>query len=199
MKKILFFAVAAFAFTLTSCNQKTETPNGEVTEDTTQLVLDEVQAATDSLTAALEGNDVAGFQKVYETVMEKIKTMDPAIVKEYLPQVQQFIKDNMDKVKALVGTNQALASSIDAFAAMPADQLDNVTETITNVQNQLKGTGDATVKDIQDKLKETGDDAKAKAAEAVNNATEKATEKANKAIDDATKKVADGVKGKLGL
>ena len=194
MKKVLFIAFAAAAFTMTSCNQKTEAPQAEAA-DSTVVVTDEVKNSVDELTAALESTDANAFQKAYEAVMEKAKNMDPSVVKEYLTKIQEFVKENSEKVKAVIGTNAALASSVDAFANMPAESLEKVTETVGKVQEQLKGAQEG----AENAAKEAVDNAVEKTNEAVNNAKEKATEKANEAIDNAAKKGVDAVKGKLGL
>ncbi|MDY6409059.1 MAG: hypothetical protein SPK71_04360, partial [Prevotella sp.] len=124
----------------------------------------------------------------YETAMEKAKNMDPAIVKEYLTKIQEFVKNNIDKVKAFAGSNAALVSTVDAFANMPAENLNNVTETIGKMQEQLKGTADEAVNEAKDK-----------ANEAVNKATEKAVEKTNEAIKKNEDKLVNAVKGKMGM
>ncbi|MBO5612281.1 MAG: hypothetical protein J5918_06760 [Prevotella sp.] len=196
MKKVLFIAIAAAAMTLTSCNQKSEPAQNEnAATDSVEVAVDDVANATNELAAALDNKDAGAFQKAYEAIMEKAKTMDPAIVKDYLAKVQEFVKNNMDKVKAVVGTNAALASSVDAFANMPAEGLDKVTETVGKVQEQLKGAKEGVENAAKDAVNETTN----KANEAVNKAAEKVTEKTSEAIDNAAKKGADAVKGKLGL
>lgn len=199
MKKVLFIAIAAVAFTMTSCNQKTDNASVENATDSVAVAVDEAKTATDELAAALESNDANAFQKAYETAMEKAKNMDPAIVKEYLTKVQEFVKNNIDKVKAFAGSNAALVSTVDAFANMPAENLNNVTETIGKMQEQLKGTADEAVNEAKDKANEAVNEAKDKANEAVNKATEKAVEKTNEAIKKNEDKLVNAVKGKMGM
>lgn len=187
MKKILF-AVAAVAFTFASCGNKTQAPV-EAAVDSTEVVAQEANAAADeavaNLTELLNGKDVNKFQEALDAIKAKaaeLVALNPEIAKEYVAKVQNFLKENADKVKAFVGDNAAVNAAVSALTAVSADEV---------VSGFMSAVGDAAT-NAAEGAKEAVDGA---VENAKDEAVKDAKEKGAAAIDD----VAAAAKKKLGL
>ena len=114
---------------------------------------------------------------------------NPEVAKEYVVKVQTFLKENADKVKALVGDNAAVAAALSAVTDIePANVVNGLLEQVGDAATEAK---DAAVDAANQKVEE----AKQAAEEKANEAKEAAKQKANEAIDNA----AASAKSKLGL
>ena len=203
MKKIFFVAIAAVALVFTGC--KNETPAPVVDEEP---VAEEVNEFTvDSLATLINAETpdtaaISSFMTGVQSQIESLKSIDPTKAQEYLAQVQQFLKDNADKIKAVVGTG-TLATVIDQIKDFKAEDLlgaakDAATDKAEEVVGEAKDKAEEVVGDAKDKAEEVVGDAKAKAEEAVGDAKAKANEAIDKAKDDANKAI-DDAKSKVGL
>ena len=194
MKKIVLavMAVAAIGFT-TSCGNKTQQAEAV---DSVAIVDSLASVAADgtisALAGGLDGKDANKFQEALATVKEKIASLlkeNPEVAKEYVVKVQTFLKENADKVKALVGDNAAVAAALSAVTDIePASVVNGLLEQVGDAATEVK---DAAVDAANQKVEE----AKQAAADKANEAKEAAKEKANEAIDNA----AASAKSKLGL
>ena len=197
MKKILLAVMAIAAIGFTSCGNKTQQA-GEVAEAVDSVaIIDSIaqgaaQETIDALSADLEANDVSKLQATLESIKAKIAEIvknNPEVAKEYVVKVQTFLKENADKVKALVGDNAAVAAALSAVTDIePASVVNGLLEQVGDAATEAK---DAAVDAANQKVEE----AKQAAADKANEAKEAATEKANEAIDHA----AASAKSKLGL
>ncbi len=179
MKKIFLAVMAVAAISFTSCGNKTQ--QAEAVVDSVAIVdslaSEAANASISALTEQLEAGDANKLQEVLTTVKEKIASLikeNPEIAKEYVAKVQNFLKENADKVKAIVGDNAAIAAAVSAITDV---------EPANVVSGLLESVGDAATA------------AKDSAASAVNEEVDAAKAKAGEAIDDA----ANAAKEKLGL
>ena len=193
MKKILVMALAVVAISFASCGNKAQQKVEEVA-DSTEAVVEDVNAAAEEAISALseqiEKKDAGALQTALEAIKAKVASFiaaNPELAKEYLGKVQGFLKENADKIKAVVGDNAAINSLVAGITALPTESVD-----------ALMGAGDA--------LKALGIDATAKAADAVKDAKDAAVDKANEAVDNAKEKAGEAIdnaaadaKKKLGL
>ena len=194
MKKILFAVMAVFAIGFTSCGNKTQAPADEVDSAAIidSLAEEAANLSISALSEQIEAGDASKLQAVLETVKVKVTELiktNPEIAKEYVAKVQNFLKENADKVKALVGDNAAVAAAVSAITDIEPENV---------VNGFLQSVGDAAeaAKDSVVGAVENAKDAAVDAAkEAVGNAVEGAKEKANEAVDAA----ADKTKEALGL
>jgi len=197
MKKILLAVMAIAAIGFTSCGNKTQQA-GEAAEAVDSVaIIDSIaqgaaQETIDALSADLEANDVSKLQATLESIKVKIAEIvknNPEVAKEYVVKVQNFLKENADKVKALVGDNAAVAAALSAVTDIePASVVNGLLEQVGDAATEAK---DAAVDAANQKVEE----AKQAAADKANEAKEAAKEKANEAIDNA----AASAKSKLGL
>ena len=198
MKKILLavMAVAAIGFTA-SCGNKTQ--QAEAVDSVAiidSLAGAEAQNTIDGLSALLEAGDATKVQECLVAIKEKIAALvkeNPEVAKEYVAKVQTFLKDNADKVKAVVGENAAAAAALTAVTEV---------EPATVVSNLIGDAKDAAVEkanEVKDAAVEKAEAAKDAAVQAAqdkaNEAKEAAKDKANEAVDAA----ADKAKKALGL
>ena len=197
MKKILLAVMAVAAIGFTSCGNKTQQADAETAAVDSVAIVDSIaqgaaQETIDALSADLEANDVSKLQATLESIKVKIAEIvknNPEVAKEYVVKVQNFLKENADKVKALVGDNAAVAAALSAVTDIePANVVNGLLEQVGDAATEAK---DAAVDAANQKVEE----AKQAAADKANEAKEAAKEKANEAIDNA----AASAKSKLGL
>ena len=213
MKKFFLMAVAAAAFVFTSCgNNKAQAPVEEAV-DSTEVALEEANTAADEVIATLtDATDANAIQTALETIKTKVTEFlakNPEIAKEYLAKVQGFLKENADKIKAVVGGNAAVAGLLDTVNAIPSESVD----ALMNAGDALKAFGiDAAsfagnaVNAAGDAIGNAVENAKDATVDAANNVKDAAVEKANDAVNtakektgEAIDKAAGDVKKKLGL
>ena len=158
MKKFVLavMAVAAIGFTA-SCGNKTQ--QAEVAVDSTAIVDSLASAAAqtdiDAISALFNGGDATKLQEALAAVKEKIATLikeNPEVAKEYVAKVQDFLKENTDKVKAVVGDNVAAATALSAITeTSPADIVSGL---LTAVGDAAEETKDAAVDAANQKVEE---------------------------------------------
>ena len=211
MKKVLLFAFAAVAISFASCGDKAKNAvQEEVAADSAALV-EEANASYDEmitkLTEGIEAKDATVLETVIEAVKAKaaeILAVNPEIAKEYLTKVQNFLKENAEKITEVVGSNAAVSSALAAFTEAPVDNvmdglksmLDSGKEAVEGAKDAVEGAVDAAkekaadaVNEVQQKGADVLDAAQKKTDEAVNKAQEKAAEKASEAVGNAAKKL----------
>lgn len=197
MKKILLAVMAVAAIGFTSCGNKTQQADAETAAVDSVAIVDSIaqgaaQETIDALTADLEANDASKLQATLEGIKAKIAEIvknNPEVAKEYVVKVQTFLKENADKVKALVGDNAAVAAALSAVTDIePANVVNGLLEQVGDAATEAK---DAAVDAANQKVEE----AKQAAEEKANEAKDAAKQKANEAIDNA----AASAKSKLGL
>ena len=209
MKKVFFMALAAVGLMFASCTNKPAQAPVEEAIDSTEVALQEANAAADEVIAQLtDATDATGIQNALEAVKAKVAEFiakNPEIAKEYLAKVQGFLKDNADKIKGLVAGNAAVAGLLDTVTGIPSESVD----ALLNAGDALKGLGIDAASLAGKAVDAAGDaveGAKDAAVDAVNDAKDAAVEKAADAVEgakekagEAVDKAADGAKKALGL
>ena len=209
MKKEFFMALAAVGLMFASCTNKPAQAPVEEAIDSTEVALEEANAAADEVIAQLtDATDATGIQNALEAVKAKVAEFiakNPEIAKEYLAKVQGFLKDNADKIKGLVAGNAAVAGLLDTVTGIPSESVD----ALLNAGDALKGLGIDAASLAGKAVDAAGDaveGAKDAAVDAVNDAKDAAVEKAADAVEgakekagEAVDKAADGAKKALGL
>ena len=193
MKKILLAVMAVAAIGFTACGNKAQ--QGEATDSTAvevNVADEEADAAIAALTSNLETKDASKSQQALDTVKAKIAELiktNPEAAKQYVARVQTFLKENADKVKAVVGENAAVAAAVSAITDVEPDKVVNgLLEQVGDAATEAK---DAAVDAANQKV----DEAKQAATDKANEVKDAAKEKAAGAIDNA----ANAAKKGLGL
>lgn len=203
MKKIVFAVMAIVAIGFTACGNKTQ--SAEVPVDSAAIVDSLASAAAqtdiDALNALLAAGDATKLQEALAAVKEKMATLikeNPEVAKEYVAKVQDFLKENADKVKAVVGDNAAVQTAVSAITdTEPADIVNGFLNSVGEAATEAKDAAvdaanqqvDAAKQAVQDKANEMNDAAKQKVQET----KDAAKQKANEAIDNAAKDVKKGL------
>ncbi len=193
MKKILLAVMAVAAIGFTACGNKAQ--QGEATDSTAvevNVADEEADAAIAALTSNLETKDASKFQQALDAVKAKIAELiktNPEAAKQYVARVQTFLKENADKVKAVVGDNAAIAAAVSAITDVEPDKV--VSGLLEQVGDAATEAKDAAVDAANQKV----DEAKQAATDKANEVKDAAKEKAAGAIDDA----ANAAKKGLGL
>ena len=192
MKKIVFAVMAMVAIGFTACGNKTQ--QAEVAVDSTAIVDSLASAAAqtdiDAISALLNGGDATKLQEALAAVKEKIANLikeNPEVAKEYVAKVQDFLKENADKVKAIVGDNAAVQTAVSAITdTKPADIVNGFLNSVGEAATEAK---DAAVDAANQKV----DEAKQAVEDKANEVKDAAKQKANDAIDNAAKDVKKGL------
>ena len=202
MKKILLAVMAVAAIGFTSCGNKTQ--QAEAVDSVAivdSLASAAAQADIDAISALLNGGDATKLQEALAAVKEKIATLikeNPEVAKEYVAKVQTFLKDNADKVKAVVGDNAAVQTAVSAITETePADIVNGFLTSVGDAATEVKDAAvdaanqqvDAAKQAVEDKANEVKDAADKKVQET----KDAAKQKANNAIDNAAKDVKKGL------
>ena len=193
MKKFIVAVMAVAAIGFTACGNKTQ--QGEAVDSV--AIVDSIATAAaeediNAISGLLEAGDAAKLQEALAAVKEKIAAFikeNPEVAKEYVTKVQDFLKENADKVKAVVGDNAAVAAAVSAVTEIePANVVNGLIETVGDAATEAK---DAAVDAANQKIEE----GKQAVEDKANEVKEDAKQKANDAIDNA----ASAAKSKLGL
>ena len=104
MKKIMFAVMAMCAIGFTACGNKAQT--AEAPADEVEAVVynaeEEAAASINQLTEQIEAQDASKFNEVLTAIQEKIKDIigsDPAVAKEYVTKIQDFLKLRLSLVR----------------------------------------------------------------------------------------------------
>ena len=146
MKKIVLavMAVAAIGFSA-SCGNKTQPAEVEV--DSTAIVDSLASAAAqgdiDAISGLLDGGDATKLQEALAAVKEKIATLikeNPEVAKEYVAKVQDFLKENADKVVSgfLNTVDSAATSAKDAAVDAANQKVDEAKQAVEDKANEVK-------------------------------------------------------------
>lgn len=201
MKKVFVMALAAVALTLASCggNSKNDAAGTDSTDvemaDSADVAVAPADGATTSaeaeiaqLTQQLETKDAKKVQTTLETVKAKIEELaktDPEAAKNYVEQLQGWLKTNADKVKAAAGNDATVSTVISTLTTTPSSTLvEGYSKAKAAIESATGTATDAAAKatDAATKAQDLVDKAKSITKEKVE---QKATEEANKAVDNA--------------
>jgi hypothetical protein len=195
MKKIVLAVMAVAAISFASCGNKTQQANAEAVDSVAivdSMATAAAQGDIDAISGLLNGGDATKLQEALAAVKEKIATLikeNPEVAKEYVAKVQNFLKENADKVKAIVGDNAAVQSAVSAIT--DAEPAAIVSGFLSSVGDAATAAKDSAVSAANEKIEE----GKQAVEDKANEVKDAAKQKANEAIDNAAK----DVKGKLGL
>jgi len=193
MKKFMLMAVAVLTLGLTSCKEEAKN--------------DEAAAVIENLKNELESGDANAVQTTLQNAQEKIAELvakDPEAAKTYVTKIQDFVKENKEKITAVVGENAATQTLVNALIDTPAETiintltvgqavLDNAEKTAEGVKDSvnqaLENKANEMQDAVQDAVNEKVDEAKQKANDEINKAAEKANEKINETANEALKSI----------
>lgn len=199
MKKILFAVVAVAAICFTSCGNKTQQADAEAVDSVAvidSLSEEAAHASIDALSSVITAKDADKLKDVLETCKAKaveFVKQNPELAKSYLTKVQNFLKENKDKISEFVSKSPAAQDAFNALISVDAENgLSNFISAIEEKAVEVKDGAEAAAKDA---VQEQVDNAKAAAQEKADEAKAAAKEKTNQAIDDAAAKA----KKSLGL
>lgn len=198
MKKILFAVMALVAIGLTSCGNKTQ--QGEAIDSIAlidSLSEEAIQETVSALNTHLEAGDAAKLQETLEAVKAQVLKMvkeNPEMAKACVTKLQDYLKENADKVKSVIGDNVAAQAALDAVVSAEAeDGIAGILGALENNAEEVKEAANEQVEDAKNaanqKVEETKDAAKQKAEET----KDAAKQKANDAIDNAAKDLKKGL------
>ncbi|MBR5656076.1 MAG: hypothetical protein IKW98_05270 [Prevotella sp.] len=196
MKKFFMMAIAVAAMTFASCGNKTEKPVEEAIDSVAVLAEEANAAAEDAisqLSATLEQKDASALQTALEAIKAKVAefiAVNPGIAKEYISKVQNFLKENAEAVKAVVGTNATISGLVDGIAALPTESV----EALTGATDALKALGIDASNFVKDAASDAVD-AAADAVEGAKDAAAGAVDAAGKAVDNAKDAASNAVEG----
>ena len=192
MKKILFAAVAVAAICFTSCGNKTQQADAGAVDSVAvidSLSEEAAHASIDALSSVITAKDADKLKDVLENCKAKaveFVKQNPELAKSYLTKVQNFLKENKDKISEFVSKSPAAQDAFNALISVDAENgLSNFISAIEEKAVEVKDGAEAAAKDA---VQEQVDNAKAAAQEKADEAKAAAKEKANQAIDDAAAK-----------
>lgn len=224
MRKVILSIMAVAAISFSSCGNKTE--NGadvdstanevEAVADSVETAEAEVENVISDLVAGLESSDKATVETKVAEAQGKIAQLieegklDQA--KAYAEKIQNFIKENKDKLNATGSTlvssfvssaekldlNNIEASAKDWASTVKAVAGEAGSKAVSDVEGAAKGAAQAVAGEAGQKVQDAVnkvEDAKAKAEE-VKQKIDNAPEAVKKAAEDAKNKAKEDLKNK---
>jgi len=188
MKKLILMSMAATAMFFMSCGSK-NAQQAEAAEETDSTEAVVIEDATAELAAQLEAGDANKFQEALTAAQAKAAELleeNPEAAKTYLENVQNYLKENTEKIKAMAGDNVLVSTAVNTFVETPAESI------ITNLQTQLGNAEDAAnakAQETKDAAQSKVDEAKQAVENQANTAKAAAEQKANEAKQAAASKV----------
>ena len=196
MKKIIFAVLAMVAIGFSACGNKTQQAEAIDTAAVLDSIASEAaQEDINAISALFESGDVAKLQEALATVKEKIASLikeNPELAKEYVVKVQDFLKENADKVKALAGDSEAAVAvaavtEVDPEAVVKG-LLEQVGDAATEVKDAAVDAANQQVEDAKNAANQKVEETKAAAEKQIEDQKNAAKQKTGEAIDNAANK-----------
>ena len=197
MKKIIFAVLAMVAIGFSACGNKTQQAEAIDTAAVLDSIASEVaQEDINAISALFESGDVAKLQEALATVKEKIASLikeNPELAKEYVIKVQDFLKENADKVKALAGDSEAAVAAVAAVTEVDPEAvvkglLEQVGDAATEVKDAAVDAANQQVEDAKNAANQKVEETKAAAETQIEDQKNAAKQKTGEAIDNAANK-----------
>lgn len=197
MKKIIFAVLAMVAIGFSACGNKTQQAEAIDTAAVLDSIASEVaQEDINAISALFESGDVAKLQEALATVKEKIASLikeNPELAKEYVIKVQDFLKQNADKVKALAGDSEAAVAAVAAVTEVDPEAvvkglLEQVGDAATEVKDAAVDAANQQVEDAKNAANQKVEETKAAAEKQIEDQKNAAKQKTGEAIDNAANK-----------
>ena len=197
MKKIIFAVLAMVAIGFSACGNKTQQAEAIDTAAVLDSIASEVaQEDINAISALFENGDVAKLQEALATVKEKIASLikeNPELAKEYVVKVQDFLKENADKVKALAGDSEAAVAAVAAVTEVDPEAvvkglLEQVGDAATEVKDAAVDAANQQVEDAKNAANQKVEETKAAAEKQIEDQKNAAKQKTGEAIDNAANK-----------
>ena len=197
MKKIIFAVLAMVAIGFSACGNKTQQAEAIDTAAVLDSIATEVaQEDINAISALFESGDVAKLQEALATVKEKIASLikeNPELAKEYVIKVQDFLKENADKVKALAGDSEAAVAAVAAVTEVDPEAvvkglLEQVGDAATEVKDAAVDAANQQVEDAKNAANQKVEETKAAAEKQIEDQKNAAKQKTGEAIDNAANK-----------
>ena len=197
MKKIIFAVLAMVAIGFSACGNKTQQAEAIDTAAVLDSIASEVaQEDINAISALFESGDVAKLQEALATVKEKIASLikeNPELAKEYVIKVQDFLKENTDKVKALAGDSEAAVAAVAAVTEVDPEAvvkglLEQVGDAATEVKDAAVDAANQQVEDAKNAANQKVEETKAAAEKQIEDQKNAAKQKTGEAIDNAANK-----------
>ena len=197
MKKIIFAVLAMVAIGFSACGNKTQQAEAIDSAAVLDSIASEVaQEDINAISALFESGDVAKLQEALATVKEKIASLikeNPELAKEYVIKVQDFLKENADKVKALAGDSEAAVAAVAAVTEVDPEAvvkglLEQVGDAATEVKDAAVDAANQQVEDAKNAANQKVEETKAAAETQIEDQKNAAKQKTGEAIDNAANK-----------
>jgi hypothetical protein len=197
MKKIIFAVLAMVAIGFSACGNKTQQAEAIDTAAVLDSIASEAaQEDINAISALFESGDVAKLQEALATVKEKIASLikeNPELAKEYVIKVQDFLKENADKVKALAGDSEAAVAAVAAVTEVDPEAvvkglLEQVGDAATEVKDAAVDAANQQVEDAKNAANQKVEETKAAAEKQIEDQKNAAKQKTGEAIDNAANK-----------
>ena len=185
------------AIGFSACGNKTQQAEAIDSAAVLDSIASEVaQEDINAISGLFENGDVAKLQEALATVKEKIASLikeNPELAKEYVIKVQDFLKENADKVKALAGDSEAAVAAVAAVTEVDPEAvvkglLEQVGDAATEVKDAAVDAANQQVEDAKNAANQKVEETKAAAEKQIEDQKNAAKQKTGEAIDNAANK-----------
>lgn len=158
MRKIVFAVVAAIAISFASCGNKTQqavTPDSAA--NSPQALVELIDDDIAEISELVEKKDTAQLKTALNDMKGKLVQMivkNPDAVKQYVANLQQYLKENSENIKAVIGDNEALNATLNALSDADAAEVASKLSTVVSAISAADEPSDSTKEAISKKLDE---------------------------------------------
>ncbi|MBP3790195.1 MAG: hypothetical protein J6I52_11335 [Prevotella sp.] len=192
MRKLFLMTMAVCAMTFASCgNKAAQSENAEATE-----VADSLNDATTELAAQLAAGDVNKFQEALTAAQAKVAELlenNPEQAQAYLEKVQNYLKENAEQVKSLVGDNEIVSATVNTLVETPAQSIINNLKSVVSTTEDAANAAVQNANDQVDAAKQAAQDKVDAAKQAAQDKVDAAKQAAQDKVDAAKQAAADKV------
>lgn len=186
-------AMAVCAMTFASCGNKAA--QNETAEGTEVETVD-LENATAELAAQLEAGDVNKFQDALTAAQTKVAELlenNPEQAQQYLETVQNYLKENAEKVTSLVGDNEIVKTTVNTLVETPAQSIISNLKSVVGTTENAANTAVQGAADQVDAAKQAAQDQVDAAKQAAQDKVDEAKQAAQDKVDEAKQAAADKV------
>jgi hypothetical protein len=173
MKKLFFIAVAALTLGFASCSDNKS---------------DDAAALIENLKAQLEAGDASALQATLQNAKDKVVELvakNPEAAKTYVVKIQEFIKENKEKITAVIGDNAMAQNVVNTLVDTPAETVVSALTAGQAVFDNAQNAADGLIDQAVNEQIEAAEDLNEDVNKQVNEAIDQAGKDANEAIDKA--------------
>lgn len=158
MKKILFAVMAAVAICFSSCGNQTKkevTPDSAATSQ--QALIEMLDQDMAEISELVEKKDTAQLKATLNDIKSQMTEMllkNPEAVKQYMTNLQQYVRNNEEQIKEMIGDNPTLQAMIKTLEGADVEDVSKKINAVISAVTSKDEPNDSVKEAIKEKIEE---------------------------------------------